>query len=130
LLLVIVEYVDTPRADTPRPDTPRADTPLQVSLTKENIVYNDTPEIQMSAADYDPTADKKEDEEKLKTKILKNKKETNINNNINNNKIDDMNLEYDMFAGDMDDDVDIFTGTNDDNKKANDVSFYFIFYFF
>jgi len=70
------KYADTPRADTPRPetprpDTPRADTPLQVSLAKENIEYNDTPEIQMSAADYDPTADKKEDEEKMKTKILK-----------------------------------------------------------
>jgi len=80
----------------------------------------------MSAADYDPTADKKEDEEKLKTKILKNKKEINSNNNTNNNKIDDLNLEYDMFAGDMDDDVDMFTGTNDDNKQANDVSFFFI----
>jgi len=51
--------------------TPRADTPLQVSLAKENITYNDTPEVQISAADYDPTADKKEDEEKLKTKLLK-----------------------------------------------------------
>jgi len=26
-----------------------------------------------------------------------------------------------MFAGDMDDDVDMFTGTNDDNKQANDI---------
>jgi serine/threonine-protein kinase PRP4 len=97
--------------------TPRADTPLQVSLAKENITYNDTPEIQMSAADYDPTADKKEDEEKLKTKLLKNKIENNTNKNINNKK-DDMNFEYDIFAGD---DVDMFTGADDDDKNTNGI---------
>jgi len=101
--------------------TPRADTPLQVSLAKENITYNDTPEIQMSAADYDPTADKKEDEEKLKTKLLKNKIENNTNKNINNKK-DDMNFEYDIFAGD---DVDMFTGADDDDKNTNGVSLFF-----
>ncbi|ORX80102.1 kinase-like protein [Anaeromyces robustus] len=101
--------------------TPRADTPLQVSLAKENIAYNDTSEIQMSAADYDPHADKKEDEEKLKTKLLKNKNENNKNNNIINNKKDDMNFEYDIFAGDMDDDVDMFTGTDNDNKQTDDI---------
>jgi len=98
--------------------TPRADTPLQVSLAKENITYNDTPEVQISAADYDPTADKKEDEEKLKTKLLKNKKVTNLNNS---NKKNDMNLEYDIFAGDMDDDVDMFTGTDGD-KQSDDIT--------
>jgi len=98
--------------------TPRADTPLQVSLAKENITYNDTPEVQISAADYDPTADKKEDEEKLKTKLLKNKKVTNSNNS---NKKNEMNLEYDIFAGDMDDDVDMFTGT-DGNKQSDDIT--------
>jgi len=33
-----------------------------------------------------------------------------------------MNLEYDIFAGDMDDDVDMFTGTDGD-KQSDDVSF-------
>lgn len=103
--------------------TPKADTPQQVSLAKENVTFTDTPEIQMSAADYDPTDDKKADEERI-NKIYKNKEKNNEEKKVEEKKKEDkMNVDIDIFSTDVQetgDEIDMFSMDDLMNLKKKD----------